>query len=155
MVTQDRIELACKLAMKHHAGQMYGKYSYMLHLEEVAGHVKDIVRKGLFKCLGLDRETLICLAYLHDILEDTDCSIIEVDSVLADDTAIKALALLSKNIEIRSHEEYIAGIKTNRYARIVKIADTWANLDNSWKAGNTRRIAKYTKQLNMLLEDCK
>lgn len=153
MTTQNRIELACKLAMKHHAGQMYGKYSYMLHLEEVAGHVKDIVRKGLFKCLGLDRETLICLAYLHDILEDTDCSVIEADSVLADDTALKALALLSKNYAGCSYEEYITLIKENRYARIVKIADTWANLDNSWKAGNTKRIAKYTKQLNMLLED--
>jgi len=152
MVTQERIELACKLAMKHHAGQMYGKYSYMLHLEEVAGHVKDIVRKGLFKCLGLDRETLICLAYLHDIIEDTPCTFEELAGILELE-CVDAIKLLSKNIEIRSHEEYIASIKTNRYARIVKIADTWANLDNSWKAGNTKRIAKYTKQLNMLLED--
>lgn len=154
MTTQTKIEFACKLAMKHHAGQMYGKYSHMLHLEEVAGHVKDIVRKGLFQCLGLDRETLICLAYLHDISEDTACNLDDV-AVFLELDALAALSLLSENLSISPYETYIARIKTNRYARIVKIADTWANLDNSWKAGNTRRIAKYTKQLNMLLEDCK
>lgn len=152
MVTQDRIELACKLAMKHHAGQMYGKYSYMLHLEEVAGYVKDIVRKGLFNCLGLERETLICLAYLHDIIEDTPCSFTELGGILEME-GIEALCHLSKNLGGCTYESYIGRIRRNRYARIVKIADTWANLDNSWKAGNTKRIAKYTKQLNMLLED--
>lgn len=152
MTAQTKIELACKLAMKYHAGQMYGKYSYMLHLEEVAGHVKDIVRKGLFQCLGLDREALICLAYLHDIIEDTDCSFEEPAKILEVEP-MKALYLLSKNMGGCTYEEYVARIKANRYARIVKIADTWANLDNSWKDGNTKRIAKYTKQLNMLLED--
>ena len=36
------------------------------------------------------------------------------------------------------------------YLSVEKLVE---GLDNSWKAGNTKRIAKYTKQLNMLLED--
>lgn len=149
----DRMTRACKLAMKHHAGQMYGKYSYMYHLEEVAGHVKDIVRKGLFGVLGLDRDAILCIAYLHDILEDTDCKVEKIAEILNRQEYVEAVLLLTKDTKATTYEKYLDNVKGNPYARIVKIADTWANLNNSFKAGDVKRITKYSKQLQILLED--
>lgn len=147
----DLVTKACKLAMQYHAGQMYGKYAYHHHLEEVAKYVKEIHRKGLFGSVALDKDVLIAVAYLHDILEDTDISWSLLLNEVGEDV-FDAVASLTKMIEAETYEQYINSVKRNAYAHIVKIADTWANLDNSWKAGHTGRIKKYTNQLNLLLE---
>ena len=49
-----------------------------------------------------------------------------------------------------NYEKYIQNIKDNNLACLVKIADTRANLIQSTKDGDDKRIAKYTKQLRLL-----
>lgn len=56
-------------------------------------------------------------------------------------------------IRTLNNQDYIKKVMSNHYTRAVKIADTYANLHNSWKAGNVKRIRKYTEQLNLLLGD--
>jgi len=147
-----KTKAACKLAMKYDAEQMYGKYPYTHHLEEVAKYTKEIHRKGLFGSKDLDKDLLLAVAYCHDIYEDTQVSLIELEEAIGY-AGLETVLMLSKNWCPCSYELYIKSIKLWCISRIVKIADTWANLENSWKAGEVKRIAKYTKQLNMLLED--
>lgn len=144
------VQDAILLAMKFHNDQMYGKYSYIHHCENVAHHTKEIHRKGLFDSLNLDKKTLITIAYLHDIQEDTD--IPEEEILKFNPDVVAALKLLTKSKgRDYVYKDYIANIKQSPYARVVKIADTWSNLESSFKNGDSHRITKYTAQLAVLL----
>lgn len=70
---------ACEFSKQAHSGQLRKgtEIPYFTHLEETA----DIVR-GL-----TDQKEIIAAAYLHDIVEDTDCSIEDVRNVFGDAVA--------------------------------------------------------------------
>ena len=55
-------ESPCDFALRHHGSQKYGRYPYLVHLDEVAHIVNPY---------GNDAVTI---AYLHDVIEDTDAT---------------------------------------------------------------------------------
>lgn len=135
-----RFEAASKAAFWH-KGQKYGEHDYFSsHLVAVAAMVE---RMG-----GDDRA--IAVAYLHDILEDTDCPEKEIFDAFGP-TVLMAVQYLTKE-EGFDYEEYIQEIREIPLARIVKIADTLCNLTQSTIEGNKKRIKKYTRQLQLLTE---
>lgn len=124
-----------------HKGQMYGNRPYFsAHLVEVA---KMVERMG-----GDDRA--IAVAYLHDILEDTDCTEKELFDAFGAQI-LMAVQYLTKE-EGFDYDEYIQEIREIPLARIVKIADTLCNLTQNTIEGNVKRIKKYTRQLQLLTE---
>lgn len=136
------VENAKKLANKYHHGQLYGVHPYTFHLLDVVQSLKE-------KHGGGADPVLIATAWLHDILEDTECQWAE----LVDNVGISvatAVMWLTKNADI-SYENYIKQIKTCPIALEVKTHDSLCNLTASVMSGENGRIRKYSKQLQLLL----
>ena len=133
--------IAVRLACKYHQGQFYGKENYIIHLDSVAVRV-DLA--------GGDDEQL-AIAWLHDILEDTDCTVETMQQNGLSARVISAVIALTK-VQGESYEEYISKVRDNPDALFVKKMDTLDNLTNSLIESNSYRIKKYAKQL-LLLEE--
>jgi (p)ppGpp synthase/HD superfamily hydrolase len=132
-------ELARTIALKFHAGQMYGKEPYIYHLDLVANSLKTE-----------PDDRLPVIGILHDILEDTNCP----ESLLRqlfEDNVINAVVALSK-IDGEPYESYIDRVKANPLALKAKMHDTLCNMTESLKRGDMKRVRKYSKQMNILAE---
>ena len=101
----------------------------------------------------MNTEEMVVVALLHDVVEDSDFSLCDIKKMGFSDNIIDALALLTHN-ESDPYMDYIAKIKRNPIARIVKLADLHHNSDLSRldcvdeKA--KKRVQKYTKAIRLL-----
>ena len=111
------IEKAIALAARKHAGQKdKAKQPYIFHPLRL-----------MFKVKTTDQQMV---AVLHDILEDTDTTVVDLISLGFNQDIIDAiLALTKKKNESRIEAAYRA-VK-NPLARIVKLADVTDNMDLS------------------------
>jgi (p)ppGpp synthase/HD superfamily hydrolase len=132
----QRIKQVLDFALVKHNNQMYGNAPYFTHLFGVASR--------------METESEIIVALLHDVLEDTDCTVIElIEKCKLTDTEILAINLLNKN----NHEDYssmLKEIKFNDLARKVKTYDLLYNLQSSFQEQNQYRIDKYEKALRII-----
>jgi (p)ppGpp synthase/HD superfamily hydrolase len=88
---------------------------YFGHCERVAARLRG--------------DYLRSIAYLHDVMEDTDTTIEEIIEVFGPSPrAIEALKLLTHK-KSQSYQAYIQAIAACPDAREVKLADIWDNLD--------------------------
>jgi (p)ppGpp synthase/HD superfamily hydrolase len=129
-----------------HIGQKYGSEPYTVHLARVMDNVESCVAAKdvcIADCLEV--------AALHDIIEDTTTTSDELRMFFSN-VVVDAVIALTK-FEGKTMDTYYLEVKANRLARIVKIADTLANLQESVANMNKKRVEKYTKQLNILMED--
>lgn len=153
---RSQMTIAIGLAMEAHKDQKYGKLPYLAHLAQVDNLVVQIYKpKGLgpsdpySKDPGDEMDCLRAIAFLHDILEDTDLSTLDLHIAGVNDTVINAVVAMTKWDGV-SYNQYIQNVKENELALKVKLCDTSANLMNSCLEGNTKRINKYTKQIQLL-----
>lgn len=111
------IEKAIALAAKKHAGQIdKGKHPYIFHPLRL-----------MFKMKSTEQQIV---AVLHDILEDTDTTVVDLISLGFSQEIIDAiLALTKRKNESRTEAAYRA--VQNPIARIVKLADVADNMDIS------------------------
>lgn len=138
-----KVELARALARFYHGDQMYGEFPYIKHLKDVVAHVKVLVG---------EEEDVLCVAYLHDILEDTEIEPTMIADLFGADV-LQGVSHLSKWPQSgESYESYIKKVKSNNISLKVKYCDTLANLSQSIADGNKKRIDKYSKQLELLGE---
>lgn len=149
-MTVTELELARSLARHLHCEQRYGVHSYTKHTEDVVSRV--ILDNGAYLDLQI-------IAYLHDVLEDTDISVTVITELFGRDIASAVVALSKTYVTSDgyrtskpSYESYINKVKRNPLALSVKIADTQCNLAQSQLDGDTKRIEKYSKQLALLQE---
>lgn len=136
---------ALELAMTYHKEQKYGDYPYMYHLTDVVNKLGEIHGHSNLELL----EQLSTVAWLHDILEDTDCEYETIGHVVGWRLADAVLALTKRKGEV--YEDYIKKVKADPIALQVKIADTFCNLNASLIDRNDRRIRKYSHQLYLLV----
>lgn len=132
--------LARAVALKFHQGQMYGKEPYMYHLDMVAD-----------RCKKENDDRLAVIAILHDILEDTPCTLGTLYA-LFDKDIVNAVGALSKLIPGEPYEVYIQVVRGNPLALKVKMYDSLCNLEESMLRGDKKRILKYSKQIQLLAE---
>ena len=76
----------------------------------------------------MDTEDAVCVALLHDTVEDTLISFEDLINEGFNDSIINALKLLTHNDDT-PYLEYVARIKENPLARKVKLADLRHNSD--------------------------
>lgn len=135
---------AKRYALEKHGKQMYGEKPYSYHLEQVVANVK-LRMKG-----DPMLPVYVAVAWLHDTMEDTATTFedIELEFGLAVAFSVDFLTK-SKDVDYHTYIENIIGCAV---AREVKICDTMANLTESFKSGNAKGLAKYPKQLDMLLK---
>jgi (p)ppGpp synthase/HD superfamily hydrolase len=156
MTNQFQWEKAVEIAIEAHKDQMYGNLPYLYHLVEVDNLVTNVyARPYMDYCEqfavipGDEMDNLRAVAFLHDVLEDTDMDTGDLFQAGIDIEVIEAVCALTKR-QGQSYEDYIATVLDNPLATKVKLCDTSANLMNSCKEGNTKRINKYTKQIQLL-----
>lgn len=131
---------AIEIATKAHKGQTdKGGAPYILHPTAVAAGVEITEQK--------------IVAYLHDVIEDTD--ITEEDLIAAGfpKYIIEAVKVITKSKGV-SYQEYLQAVKNNELARAVKISDIRHNMDLSRIENPTQkdfdRVDKYRKALLFL-----
>lgn len=99
-----------------------------------------------------DELTTIC-ALLHDVIEDTDYTITDLENMGFPNEALEALKLLTHNEGV-PYMDYVKELSKNPIAKSVKIADLMHNSDTSrldvvdeWAL---KREEKYKKALEFL-----
>jgi (p)ppGpp synthase/HD superfamily hydrolase len=127
----------CRLvAIKAHAGQYRrdGTTAYIYHCYEVGKRVNHLGDK------------YVCVALLHDVLEDTKVTAHDLLEAGIDEDIVTAVQILTKHPS-RSYDEYLKIVKMNNLARNVKIADMLSNLADS---PTIKQIRKYSQGLLFL-----
>lgn len=154
---KEQLTIAVPLAIEYHGDQKYGDscHPYIYHLSCVDELIIKVYvpkyrdwSEPYSKEPGDEIDNLRAIAYLHDILEDTDCKVFNlIDAGLNDDVINAVIAITKKG---DSYEDYLRIVMSNPLALKVKLADTATNLAHSVFAQNQRRIDKYRRQLNIL-----
>ena len=123
-------EDARDFAKEKHEGQMYGDKPYMTHVEDVASGFDDLHLKRI--------------AYLHDVVEDTDVTIGEIRDRFGKRVSVAVDALTRRK---EPYFDYIRRVKQNPEATQIKLADLHANLKNNPKESLAKRYRKAIKIL--------
>jgi (p)ppGpp synthase/HD superfamily hydrolase len=131
----EMLSAAIHIATNAHHGQFdKGGNPYILHPFAVMGLLESA------------EEELQCVALLHDVVEDTRITYIELSEAGMNDRVIGAVRLLTKQ-RGQSYEEYKEGVFSSKDAMIVKMADLTHNTDIRRLKGVTpkdiERMAKY------------
>lgn len=102
----------------------------------------------------MDSEETVCVALLHDVVEDTDITFEELEADGFSKEIIDALKLMTHDDSV-SYMDYIKAIKTNNIATIVKLADLRHNSDltrlDIVDEKAIKRAEKYKKAIEFLL----
>lgn len=139
--TTEVIHLAIHLHQKQK--QMYGNKLYSYHLEQVY-----LSYKHLF---GFADDVTTQVIYLHDTLEDCDITSSELEVLGVDPLVVSIVGTLTKQ-KGETRRVYIERIMKCEIAKEVKSADSFSNLQHSFKSGNDRLITKYTENLTTLMK---
>ncbi|XCN73227.1 MAG: HD domain-containing protein [Candidatus Electrothrix aestuarii] len=109
-------------ALQHHGEQKYGTQPYIVHLDAVA---------ELVQVYG---ETAVVIAYLHDVVEDTDVSLSEIAKefglLVADCVAVLTdePGKNRKECKKRTYRKMAQVAGEKKIALVVKAADRLANM---------------------------
>lgn len=144
MIYTDKTKKAIKLCFKAHAGQVdksglpYAHHP--LHLAE-----------------QMDDEDSTVAALLHDVIEDTQYTFEDLETMGFGESVIDALKLLTHDDSV-PYLDYVRKIRSNPIARKVKLADLAHNsdltrLDHEPRETDLERLKKYKKAIRILLEE--
>lgn len=149
MTEEDKIKSAMNFAQKKHKNQKKkdGITLYINHLEGVVHRIKN---------LGITDTNVICAAWLHDVLEESDTTFDELIQRFGRETAMLVLSL-SKNSDLpkkEAEEQYIKQLKdASTEAKIIKLCDISSNIKDlsnapiskTQKNKQIRRVLHYLK----------
>lgn len=118
-------------------------------------HVQPIVMKVWDYCEKMKKEAritaeIVTVAYLHDILEDTELNRYDLVQEGFPKHIIDAVDAMTRKEKEKYLPEYIPRVKKNEYAKIVKTFDLLTNLDMSHGFVNESLIHRYISALKIL-----
>ncbi len=126
------INKARGFALSHHKNQKYDCFPYEYHLKQVA----DVC----FTEWG-DKE-VIAVAWLHDVIEDTEATYKEVLKDFGENIAKNVRAITNQKNKNDTFKE----ISCYPIARKVKLADRFCNIQTCLINGNKRLSKKYLNE---------
>ena len=101
----------------------------------------------------MESEEAICVALLHDVMEDTDLDVGDIRAAGMSDAVVAALLLMTHDSEIE-YMDYVERLSCNPLARKVKMADLRHNMDtarlDAISDKDRERVAKYRRAYSML-----
>ncbi len=104
----------------------------------------------------LEQEYDICVALLHDVVEDTEVTLSDLENAGFPKEVVEAVGLMTKS-KSDDYFEYVKRIKDNPIARKVKLQDLEHNSDPTrlvnGKEKSMAQLEKYAKAKKLLLED--
>jgi (p)ppGpp synthase/HD superfamily hydrolase len=160
------LNVAKSLAYHYHAGQIYGgSKPYTYHLDRVASICAEFISSNYMEASEIS-EVLMTLAYLHDIIEDTniDPYLIlklfgrDIDAflhLLTDETGenrkerkSKTYAKIDNFLNVKAEQKKQNSIDVKPYCQpfIVKFADRIANLEESLLTHNIKNSKMYLSE---------
>lgn len=102
----------------------------------------------------MDTEETVCVALLHDVVEDTDYTLEDLIAMGFPKPVTDALALMTHDENV-PYLDYVAKLKDNPVARQVKLADLKHNSDltrlDRIDEKALERVEKYRKAMELLL----
>lgn len=114
-------------SIKQHGNQQYGVFPYSVHLQAV---VSILLHFGVHPN-NPNGISLLAAAWLHDVIEDTDTTLEEIETLF--DKEIASIVFCVTDGEGSSRDErkkeVYQKIITNQNAIIVKLADRIANVE--------------------------
>ena len=130
---------ARNFAKKKHAGQLRknGKTTTFSHLKDVVKNLKK---------MKVTNKDIICAAWLHDTIEDTDTDFDSIKDRFGKNVAEIVVSVTKDNRLPKKQREikYAKDLKSSSAkAKLVKIADILANVND---APNAERNAQWEKQ---------
>lgn len=142
MIYTDLTKKALKLCFEAHKEQVdKSGMPYVFHPFHLAEQMKD--------------EATTVVALLHDVVEDTATTFEDLEKQGFSDEIINALKLLTHDKGV-PYMDYVAEIKTNRIATVVKLADLRHNSDLTRLSvvdeKALKRKEKYEKAIKLLEE---
>jgi len=129
-ISEDIVLKAQKFACEKHRNQKRkdGITPFSDHLEGVVNRLKN---------LGISNQDILCAAWLHDTIEDTDTSFDEINEIFGNTISVLVLSL-TKDSKLSKKEreiQYIQQLKDSTLqAKIIKFCDISANLKDITKA---------------------
>jgi (p)ppGpp synthase/HD superfamily hydrolase len=135
------LQKAKELATKAHKGQhRWGGEPYITHPEAVAEMVDTFTEKQV--------------AWLHDVVEDTNVSLKDLTDYGFSETVVEAVDAITKRKGEEEYDEYIERVARNDIATEVKIADITHNLSCGAKGsmGDKYRLAIKYLELRKLVK---
>lgn len=142
MITADkdiqRYVRAMDLACDAHTGQTYGTRPYVRHL----AHVESVLLRFSFSDYDL-----LAAAWLHDTIEDTSVSYLQITEQFGDNVALLVYAVTDGEGTNRRERKAASYAKMVKYPRaiILKLADRVANTESSLVSGD-QLIGMYRKE---------
>lgn len=142
MIYTPDTKKALKLCFQAHKDQTdKSGMPYVFHPFHVAEQMTD------------EKTTIVAL--LHDVIEDTPCTLRDLGDMGFGDDVLEALALMTHDKTV-PYMEYAARIKGNEIARTVKLADLRHNSDLSRlddiDDAALKRLEKYKAAMRLLSE---
>lgn len=116
-----------------------GGHDYLQHLYAVADAIdKEANYEVVVKhsALSVFYSKAYIVALLHDILEDTECTIQELKNIGCDDEIIEAIQSVTRRKDEQYYFDFIKRAHKNPIGRLVKIYDLENNMD-------VRRLSKF------------
>lgn len=135
---------AVRFALKRHEGQHYGEGSgipYSYHLSMVD---QNFIKRNGFSF----NDTARIVVWLHDIVEDTDTTLEEIEDMFGPRIAHSVDCLTKRKGE--AYEVYLVRVNSDDTACEVKFCDAAMNMMQNIKEGNFERALKYLKVLETL-----
>ena len=144
MLYTDATKAALKVCYAAHAGQVdKSGVPYVFHPFHVAEQ--------------MDTEHEVCVALLHDVMEDTDATAADLRAAGIPGEYVDSCLLLKHEPGV-PYLDYVANLKDDPVARKVKMADLRHNadltrLDGAPTEADLRRVEKYQRALDLLAQD--
>ena len=144
----SKLEDAQLFAKDKHSGIMQddGRTPYWKHLESVVSRLKNI---------GITDEDVLCAAWLHDTIKDTDVTFDEIYQRFGQKVAVIVMAVSKDKKLIKKDREsqYIQQLKNASWqAQLIKLCDISSNLKNLQNSGwsKTKRSKQIKKKLHYI-----
>ena len=129
------------------------KIAFTAHKEQVDKNGMPYIYHPIHVAEQMTDEATICVALLHDVIEDTDITIEMLAAEGFPDSVLTALQLLTHDEQV-PYLTYVGEIKTNPIASVLKIADLKHNSDltrlDRIDEKARARVEKYKKAIELL-----
>lgn len=140
---EEQLAMAIELAALKHKGQKdKAGAPYILHPMSVAERVSTLEEK--------------IVAWLHDIVEDTDVTLVDLENLGFSRKIVEAIRCITKTSK-ETYEEYLYKVRQNDIARDVKLSDLKHNMSVSRLQTPTKRdfnrIRKYKRAYEFLVKE--
>lgn len=135
MLTSKLLELARTLSQTYHTDQKYGQEDYFAY------HITGVVNSLKLHNYS---ENFLIVAYLHDIVEDTEVSLDTIKNLFGVNIANAVDAITKRDGEARP--DYLARCSKNNIARMVKLHDAMFNANNCAKNKNKQKYNEYISE---------